>query len=194
MTISVNKAAIMTKIMFDNYRQWFMVVLKTRGSGTVILILLIFLGFPATWVFGADSDQSAMGISVNAENETLTNVLKKISQISGYEIEFEQEWGNYPVNVQFENEPLEDALSRVLANLNHALIWNDTEKKISVFINGEVSSKRSKSPSSVSGSSSVSRGSEVRKRIPRPGGDEGDLPVSVSGQKTRFGQGTRTID
>jgi type II secretory pathway component GspD/PulD (secretin) len=188
-----------------------------------ILLLLILAGFPAPFVFGADSDPSALEISLNAKNETLTNVLEKISQISGYEIEFDQEWGNHPVNTQFENESLEDALSRVLVNLNHALIWNDNEKKISIFINGETGARRSKLSPSVSGSSSVSRGIEVQRRpiaessdrvpsrssdgvrdssaptsvrksreqVPQP---EGDLPVSLSGNKTRFEQGTSTID
>ena len=203
----------MTGMVMGNHFQWFI----------LMSLLLIPAGFPTPWAFGADSDTRAIAISVNAENETLMNILGKISQISGYEIEFDQEWGNHPVNIRFENESLEAALSRVLANLNHALIWNDSEKKISIFINGKVSARGIKPSPSDSSSSSVSRGSEVQRRPvskmpdrqpsrspneirgtappkpirPQPGQapqSEGDVPVSVTGRKTRFGQATSTID
>lgn len=207
MTISAKKTPIMTGMVMGNHLQWFI----------LLSLLLIPAGFPKPWAFGADSDTKAIAISVNAENETLKNILGRISQISGYEIEFDQEWGNHPVNIRFENEPLEVALSRVLANLNHALIWNDSEKKISIFINAKVNARGIKPSPSDSSSSSVSRGtvsgmsdrqpsrspneirgtSPPRPIRPQPGQapqSEGDVPVSVTGRKTRFGQATSTID
>ena len=201
--------------------KWFVPVLLVIG--------LLFFSMP--WVFGTDADPNTTKISLNAENDTLTNVLDRISQASGYKIEFDQEWGEYRVNLELKNESLEDALSRILVNLNHALIWNDSEKKISIFINGEVRAGGSRISPSAGGSSgpgTASRGSSVRRRPvagssrrmpsqgpgeigepsspgsidPLPADESGgrssqsdrDLPVSVSGQNTRFNQGTSTLD
>jgi hypothetical protein len=194
------------------YHKWVFLTLCLMVSGT-----------PVSPLFGTDVDSSSAGISINAENETLTNVFTKISQASGYEIEFNQAWGDHPVNVNFSNETLENALSRVLANLNHALIWNESEKKISIFINGSVSARGSGSSRPAGGSSAPSRGAEVYRRpvagssVRTPSrrsnevGDtsqpssvrqsrqptrrtDRDPPVSVSGGDTRFEQGTSTID
>lgn len=188
-----------------------------------LVVFLMIHGLTGSQLHGSDVNSSDAGISIQAENETLTNVLKKISQASGYEIEFDQAWGDHPININFSNETLEDALSRVLTNLNHALIWNDSEKKISIFINGSVSARRSGSSRSVGGSSAPSRGAEVYRR-PVAGSSartpsrrsneisdtsspssvrrsqqparrtDRDPPVSVSGGNTRFEQGTSTID
>ena len=49
-------------------------------------------------------------------------VLDEISEASGYTIQFDEEWGNEPVSLSIENKPLDKALNRVLANLNHAVI------------------------------------------------------------------------
>ena len=188
-----------------------------------LALFLMIAGLPGSQLFSSDVDSSSSGISIKAENETLTEVLNKISQASGYEIEFDQAWGDHPVNINFSDETLENALSRVLANLNHALIWNESEKKISIFINGSVSARKSGPSRSTGGSSAPSRGAEVYRR-PVAGGSvrtpsrrsnevgdtsqpssvrqsrqptrrtDRDPPVSVSGGGTRFEQGTSTID
>lgn len=161
--------------------------ISTYHKWVFLVLLLMISGIPGSQLYGTDVDSSGAGISVKAENETLTNVLKKISQASGYEIEFDPAWGDHPVNINFTNESLEDALNRVLSNLNHALIWNDSEKKISIFINGSVSAGRSSSSRPVGSSSPASQDREVYRggsSAPSPGAEVYRRPVAGSSDRS----------
>jgi len=152
----------------------------------------------------------------------LNQVLGRISKASGYEIVFDEEWGNVPVSLSFENEPLDKALNRVLANLNHAVVWNEEERKISIFISGKTGSGRSTSSysSGTSGEGYPGTGMESDrsssrsyertpsykrqfepydrsgriKRLPESVPLQRDPAVSVTGRETRFEQASSTID
>ena len=161
-------------------------------------------------------------VSIKADNKPLTQVLEEISEASGYTIKFDEEWGNEPVSLSLENKPLDKALNRVLANLNHAVIWNEAEKKISIFIIGKTGSGKSISsyPSKVSGEGQSVSGtrrsktsnrslqrrptsrrqpelydrSERIKRLPESEPWQSDPAVSLSGRETIFEQATSTIE
>jgi hypothetical protein len=167
----------------------------------------------------ADSDPKRESVTINVVDEPLNQVLGRISKASGYEIVFDEEWGNVPVSLSFENEPLDKALNRVLANLNHAVVWNEEERKISIFISGKTGTGSSSSSSSSgasregypgtrmeidsgSGRTSYERTPSDRSQ-PEPFDrsesikrrSEGRGPgVSVTGRETRFEQATSTID
>jgi hypothetical protein len=190
-------------------------------------IYLILLACMFSIVFvprssGADSDPERESVTINVMDEPLNQVLGKISKASGYEIVFDEKWGNMPVSLSFENEPLDKALNRVLANLNHAVIWNEVERKISIFISGETGSGRSRSSyssgasgkdysgtgtkSDRSGSRSYERmpsyksqtepydRSEGIKRLPESEPLQQDPAVSLTGRETHFEQNSSTID
>jgi hypothetical protein len=171
---------------------------------------------------GADSDPARESLTINVVDEPLNQVLGRISKASGYEIVFDEEWGNLPVSLSFENEPLDKALNRVLANLNHAVVWNEEERKISIFISGKTGSGTSASSYSSGASGEGDPGtrmesdrssgssyegappdrskpepfdrSERIKRRPESIPLQRDPAVSVTGRETRFEQATSTID
>jgi type II secretory pathway component GspD/PulD (secretin) len=167
---------------------------------------------------GADSDQKSQSVTIKAVDEPLTQVLERISDASGYKIVVDEKWGKVRVSLSFENESLDNALNRVLANLNHAVVWNEQERKISIFISGKTDSGKSKSSysseatregypsveteydrdSSVSNEKPPSYApydrSQRIKRLPESGPSQQEPAVSVTGEKTRFGQNSSTID
>ena len=183
-----------------------------------ILSLFIFLNFGLLCSYGAGSNLRYAPVSIKAENKPLTQIFKELSEISGYKIQFNNQWGDVPVNLNFKNVPLDKALNRILAKLNHAVIFNEEEKKITIFILGKADSggpASSYSPGSSGGNYPGDSGREESGFEPMPSGEgrttpgeeaekiapfpsrtprQGAPAVSVTGRKTRFGQSTSTIE
>ncbi|MEA3359987.1 MAG: hypothetical protein U9R17_11370 [Thermodesulfobacteriota bacterium] len=82
----------------------------------------------------ANKEPKTVVFSLNVKDELLKEALKKISKSTGYEITVSENWENLPVTAQFKNETVEDGLNRLLRGLNHSLVIEDTEKKISIKI------------------------------------------------------------
>lgn len=94
--------------------------------------------------FSLDSGISAEQrlITLSVVDEKLEKTLKRISEISGYTIYLESRWYDLPVTINLLNEPLEQAILKIFRNrANHAIIWNDKEKTISIMLT-EISQKK----------------------------------------------------
>ena len=137
--------------------------LNLKRPRAIICLLAILLTHPTLPSFSAETAKNAHLISLEAEDETLKGVLAKITNDTAYRILLSEDWENMPITIKLNNETLEGALSRVLRGLNYAITWDETEKKISLFIC---------SPAKCSGIM---------------------WNVSLSGQKTEFDQATSTI-
>jgi len=72
--------------------------------------------------------------SLDARGEPLGEVLKKISKDTGYQITVDSEWAGLPVNGSFKNLTIPQGLRRILAKLNHSIIFNDSDQRISIVI------------------------------------------------------------
>jgi len=88
----------------------------------ILLIILISYGFAR-----AKSDFNEL-ISLHTENEPLAEVLDTVSQATGYELIFDENWNDLPITVDFEAMPLDQALKRILANVNYAIIYRSDRK------------------------------------------------------------------
>ena len=88
----------------------------------VLFIFLILYGFAQ-----GKSEFSEL-ISLNTSNEPLAEVLDTVSQASGYEFIIDENWDDLPITVKFEEIPLDQALKRILANVNHAIVYNSDRK------------------------------------------------------------------
>lgn len=73
-------------------------------------------------------------LSLDARGEPLGEVLRKISKDTGYHISTDSEWAGLPVSVSFKNLPMDQGLRRILAKLNHSIVFNDAEQRISIVI------------------------------------------------------------
>lgn len=105
-------------------------------------------------------------ISLEAKDESIRDVLKKIANVSGYQFLVAEELGNIPVTIRLNNVNLEGSLRRLLRGINYAIVWDEAQKRISISIFGKGVGKWTL----IEGSS-----------------------LSLSGQKTEFDQATSTI-
>ena len=99
-----------------------------------ICILAIMMFYPALTSYGVRTAADTQLISIEAKDETLQSVLKKIAKITGYRIFLDKRWANLPITIKLNNESLTVALRRLFKDLNYAIIWDETAKKISFFL------------------------------------------------------------
>lgn len=83
-------------------------------------------GFLIISLFLLISTSAACGeaYSLQVSKKPLKNVLDELSALSGITFIYDDDWGDFPITVQFKNIELEPALKRILTNLNHAVIFN----------------------------------------------------------------------
>ena len=88
----------------------------------------------ANTCLGRETEPVSPIISLKVYNESLRSILERISEISGYEFTLHGVLTDRQTIVVLKDVSIEEALSRLLWNLNHAIVWNQGEKKIIVFI------------------------------------------------------------
>lgn len=92
------------------------------------LLVLAAIFYP-----GSGMVAEPMLISLEVQNETLGETLGQVSQISGYTIYLHPQWRDIPITIRLQNLPLEKAVLKILNNrINYAIIWDETEKSISI--------------------------------------------------------------
>jgi len=103
---------------------------------TSLLIVCVLLGTAVRPpVVQSASDDSVITLSV--ENHALGDVLDMISSETGYQFNLSESWHSFPVSANIDALPLEQALNRILRNLNHTLVW-ESDKVVTVTVFGEV--------------------------------------------------------
>lgn len=116
------------------------------GGSTGWLSVVLFTVLTSTLLSYQPIIRIAVGaesqlLSLDARGESLGEVLKKISNNTGYSITVDPEWTGLPVSGSFKNLPVNQGLRRILANLNHSIFFDDANQRISIviksFINGE---------------------------------------------------------
>jgi len=80
-------------------------------------------------------------LSLNVKNKPLGDVLKKISEDTGYKFKLNKQWSGYPVYAALGNMPLSQVLKRILVRLNHTIIY-ESDKSINIVIYGEIDSRK----------------------------------------------------
>jgi type II secretory pathway component GspD/PulD (secretin) len=106
------------------------------------------------------------GFSLQASHRPLKSVLNELSRMSGITFIYDDDWADFPVSVQLKNIELEQALKRILANLNHAIIFNP-DGSISIRIYEVVNRNREPEVGSGNHSSILSEMPEHRADDPR---------------------------
>jgi hypothetical protein len=105
-----------------------------------ILILTLTIIFPSSANFGwcaangSTFTQNTPKFSFNFQNESFQEVCKTISQATGYEIKFDDNFANLPIIAVFEETTAFGALKKVLRMYNHSLVINEENNLIEVFL------------------------------------------------------------
>ncbi len=178
-----------------------------------ISISIFFLGAViglqyASTCLGSEGKPASPIISLKVDNEPLRSVLEKISNISGYGFTIQGVLTERQINMVLEDVSLEEALSRLLWNLNHVIVWRQGEKKIIVFI---INERGSPSESRIRDNFFPAEDNLRKNQRNLPGKTPGTMPghtldmtskrtqspaglkPSISGRDMSFVQGTRTI-
>ncbi len=82
----------------------------------------------------AAGHSGAPAFSLDVRGAPLGEVLKKISDDTGYQITVDAEWTGWPVSGSFRNLPVNLGLRRILLNLNHSIVFNDADRRIAIVI------------------------------------------------------------
>ncbi len=101
-----------------------------------LLIVCVLLGVAVC----PSAVQSASGdpvVTLAVENHALGDVLDMITSETGYQFNLSESWHGFPVSANIDGLPLEQALNRILRNLNHTLVW-ESDKVVTVTVFGEV--------------------------------------------------------
>jgi len=113
---------------------------KKRHLSPLIVFFLLFLWgtisinlYPLP-CWSANKELNPVVFSLNVKDEPLKEALKKISKSTGYRITVSENWASLPVTAQLKNLTVEEGLKRLLKGLNHSLVIQDIEKKISIKI------------------------------------------------------------
>ena len=108
--------------------------LNLKRLRTLLGILSLVLMYPSLLPNNVKAAEGNKLISLQAKNDTLKNVLAKISNDTGYRIFLNEEWESTPITIELRNETLRNALGRFLKGLNYAITWDESNKTISLFI------------------------------------------------------------
>ena len=108
--------------------------LNLRRLRVLVCFLAILLTHPTFPSFSADTAGHAPLISLEAKDESLKGVLKKIAKQTGYRIYLNEEWEKQPISIKLHNETLRGSIRRLLRGLNHAITWDESKKTLSLFI------------------------------------------------------------
>lgn len=111
----------------------------------------------------AAGHNGAPAFSLDARGVPLGEVLKKISDDTGYQITVDSEWTGWPVSGSFKNLPVNLGLRRVLSNLNHSIVFNEADRRIAIVIKSSPDDETLKAaPAPLAGDSHPSRESNPR--------------------------------
>jgi len=108
--------------------------------------LVFVLSFLSTTV---NTCHNAMGqvsteephISLNVKNKPLGDVLKIISEDTGYKFKLNNQWAGYPISASLKNMPLHQTLKRILGRLNHTIIY-ESDKRVNIVIYADTDSRK----------------------------------------------------
>jgi hypothetical protein len=115
------------------------VVQKLRWAVVLICLGTVALTGPALTSSAGEATDAEGGpvISLDVKEKPLDKVLEIVSEASGYEIILEGAWEDLTVSVKLEKASLEETLRRALRNVNHTAVWDEEEKRISLFVFAE---------------------------------------------------------
>lgn len=121
-----------TKNCYDSGANMTLLTNVFRLFSTTILcvtIVGVFAGLVQADTHGSDV------FSLELKQVSLKKVLEKISELSGYEIYISGSWPHQAqISINLQHTSIEDALSRVLYRVNHAVKWDMQQRKLTVFL------------------------------------------------------------
>ena len=104
----------------------------------LIMMMLLFLTTEGNFINQVRGQEltEEPNISIEIQDQPLGEVLDIISQDTGYTFNVSRQWKDYSVNASIQSMPLNKGLNRILAGLNHVIIY-ESEKIINILVYGK---------------------------------------------------------
>ena len=104
----------------------------------IIMMTLLFLTTEGNFINQVRGQEltEEPNISIEIQDQPLGEVLDIISQDTGYTFNVSSQWKDYSVNASIQSMPLNKGLNRILAGLNHVIIY-ESEKIINILVYGK---------------------------------------------------------
>lgn len=124
----------------------------------IIMMMLLFLTTEGNFINQVRGQEltEEPNISIEIQDQPLGEVLDIISQDTGYTFNVSRQWKDYSVNASIQSMPLNKGLNRILAGLNHVIIY-ESEKNINILVYGEANLGERESYSKQSRSSLIKK-------------------------------------
>jgi hypothetical protein len=117
---------------------------KLTGYKILTVFFLLFFGIilptnmNSHFCWGATISSKVPVFSLNIKDEPLKKVIEKISEVTGYQIAIDEKWSTLLITSSLKDVSIHESMRGILKNLNHVIIINDKEKKVSVIIYGGI--------------------------------------------------------
>ena len=134
--------------------------LACRTTGLVLACVLGALPSGAPLLHAA-GHPGPPAFSLEARGAPLGEVLKKVSDDTGYRITVDPEWTGWPISGSFKNLPINLGLRRILSNLNHSIVFNEADRRIAIVI------KSSPDDGAPAGGTALNAAGSFAGRLPR---------------------------
>jgi hypothetical protein len=124
----------------------------------IIMMMLLFLTAEGNFINQVRGQEltEEPNISIEIQDQPLGEVLDIISQDTGYTFNVSRQWKDYSVNASIQSMPLNKGLNRILAGLNHVIIY-ESEKIVNILVYGKANPGERESYSKQSRSSLIKK-------------------------------------
>ena len=173
------------------FKKWSEIMIKLNSRDGIfrsvisIQTLLLLIGYFA--MFGSANADSISDhrVSMTIQSQMLSEVFRKLSSETGFEIIYNESIGNPRISVHIENATIEKALQRILIHSNYTIIYNENKTiQVDIYAGGQPDNRR------------LSGNSFVRKALRQPleqstheQTTSSQTPVSLFGEKIIHGMG-----
>jgi hypothetical protein len=124
----------------------------------IIMMMLLFITAEGNFINQVRGQEltEEPNISIEIQDQPLGEVLDIISQDTGYTFNVSRQWKDYSVNASIQSMPLNKGLNRILAGLNHVIIY-ESEKIVNILVYGKANPGERESYSKQSRSSLIKK-------------------------------------
>ena len=74
--------------------------------------------------------------SIEFSDESLNSCIEKIAELSGYEIFVSENYYDHKISINLKTVTIEKSLTRILKGINHAIIWDEEHRKLTIILYG----------------------------------------------------------
>ena len=101
-----------------------------------VLIIILSIASAYSGLAGGQSREHKEVFALTVRGEPLTDVLDRVSEITGYRFSLDERWHDVPITADFVDVSLREGLKRILRGLDNAIVYGP-DMTIRILVLGE---------------------------------------------------------